>query len=134
MSTAPSLSGFPESGQQSLQGASGASVGSTVGTGVAVTRAGRLDAKAADAVLMAAGHRATARRRAWPAGLSEREVVVLRLVSRGLTNRDIGEQLSLSESTVHHHVLHIYGKISVSTRAAATLFALQHDMLDAVFS
>jgi HD-GYP domain-containing protein (c-di-GMP phosphodiesterase class II) len=97
-------------------------------------RAGRLDAKAADAVLMAAGHRATARRRAWPAGLSEREVDVLRLVARGLTNRDIGERLSLSENTVHHHVLHIYGKIGVSTRAAATLFALQHDMLDAVFS
>src|SRR5437879_13785784 len=43
LSTAPSLSGFPESGQQSLQGASGASVGSTVGTGVAVAGAGRLD-------------------------------------------------------------------------------------------
>ena len=86
-------------------------------------RAGRLDAKAADAVLTAAGHRATARRRAWPAGLSEREVDVLRLVARGHTNRNIGERLSLSENTVHHHVLHIYGKIGVSTRAAATLFA-----------
>ncbi len=97
-------------------------------------RAGRLDAEAVDAVLTAAGHRATVGRRDWPARLSHREVDVLRLLARGLTNRDIGERLSLSENTVHHHVLHIYDKAGVSTRAAATLFALQHDMLDAVFS
>ncbi len=99
----------------------------------AEVRAGRLEAKAVDAVLLASGHRTRARRRGWPARLSDRQVEVLRLVARGLTNRDIGERLSLSESTVHHHVLHIYGKIGVSTRAAATLFALQHDMLDLLF-
>ena len=41
----------------------------------------------------------------------------------------MAEQLSLSERTVQHHVEHIYGKIDVATRAAATLFAMQHDLL-----
>jgi DNA-binding NarL/FixJ family response regulator len=97
-------------------------------------RAGQLDARAVDAVLLAAGHRAKTGRRAWPARLTGREVEVLRLVARGLTNREVGESLSLAESTVHHHILHIYGKIGVSTRAGATLFAMQHDLLDSVLA
>jgi HD-GYP domain-containing protein (c-di-GMP phosphodiesterase class II) len=93
-------------------------------------RAGRLDAEAANAVLAAAGHRVRSKRRAWPAGLSDREVEVLRLVARGLSNREMAHRLELSERTVHHHIQHVYHKLGVSTRAAATLFAMQHDLLE----
>jgi HD-GYP domain-containing protein (c-di-GMP phosphodiesterase class II) len=91
-------------------------------------RAGRLDGEAVSAVLGAAGHRVPSRR-GWPAGLTQREVEVLRLVARGRSNREMAKQLYLSERTVQHHVEHIYGKIDVATRAAATLFAMQHDLL-----
>ncbi|HEY3082617.1 MAG TPA: HD domain-containing phosphohydrolase [Chloroflexota bacterium] len=93
-------------------------------------RAGRLDAEATNAVLAAAGHRVRSRRRGWPAGLTEREVEVLRLVTRGLGNREMARRLGLSERTVHHHIQHIYDKLGVSTRAAATLSAMQHDLLE----
>ncbi|MBI3287465.1 MAG: HD domain-containing protein [Chloroflexi bacterium] len=92
-------------------------------------RAGRLDGDAVPAVLAAAGHRVRVTRHAWPAALTDREVEVLRLVTQGLTNRQMGEQLYISESTVHHHIQHIYDKTGVSTRPAATLFAMQHDLL-----
>ena len=92
-------------------------------------RAGRLCPEAAAGVLAAAGHRAAPARRSWPAGLSDREVEVLRLLARGLTDRQIAERLVVSTRTVHHHVEHVYNKIDVSTRAAATLFAMQHDLL-----
>jgi HD-GYP domain-containing protein (c-di-GMP phosphodiesterase class II)/DNA-binding CsgD family transcriptional regulator len=92
-------------------------------------RAGRLCPDAVAGVLAAAGHRARPTRREWPGGLSEREVEVLRLLARGLPNRQIAERLVVSERTVHHHVEHIYDKIDVSTRAGATLFAIQHDLL-----
>jgi HD-GYP domain-containing protein (c-di-GMP phosphodiesterase class II) len=93
-------------------------------------QAGRLDGDAATAVLAAAGHRVRSRRRTWPEGLSEREVDVLRLVARGLSNSQMGERLSISKATVDHHIQHIYAKIGVSTRAAATLFAMRHDLID----
>lgn len=92
-------------------------------------RAGLLDADAVRAVLTAAGHRVSATRQDRVAGLSEREVEVLRLIARGQSNRRVAERLSVSERTVHHHVEHIYQKIGVSTRAAATLFAVQHHLL-----
>lgn len=92
-------------------------------------RAGCLDDEAVRAVLSAAGHRVHAARRTRVAGLSEREIGVLRLIARGQSNRQVAERLSLSERTVHHHVEHIYEKIGVSTRAAATLFAMQHHLL-----
>jgi DNA-binding NarL/FixJ family response regulator len=92
-------------------------------------RAGRLDGEAVNAVLAAAGHRVSRARRTWVAGLSDREVEVLRLVARGLSNKQIAAQLQISKETVNHHVRHIYDKIDVSTRAAATLFAMQHDLL-----
>jgi HD-GYP domain-containing protein (c-di-GMP phosphodiesterase class II) len=94
-------------------------------------RAGRLDGAAVDGVLAAAGHRVSRRRRGWPAGLSRREIEVLRLVARGLSDAQIAERFSVSKSTVHHHVQHVYDKIGASTRAAATLFAMQHDLMDA---
>jgi HD-GYP domain-containing protein (c-di-GMP phosphodiesterase class II) len=92
-------------------------------------RAGRLDHDAVNTVLSAAGHRLRSRRRSWPAGLSEREVEVLRLLARGLSNRQMANSLSIAEKTVSHHIQHIYDKIDVSTRAAATLFAMRHDLL-----
>ncbi len=94
-------------------------------------RAGRLDGEAVESVLGASGRRSR-RRRQWPAGLSAREIEVLRLVSLGQSNRQMARCLSLSERTVAHHVQHIYQKIGVSTRAAATLFAMQHDLLGGV--
>jgi DNA-binding CsgD family transcriptional regulator len=94
-----------------------------------LVRAGRLDGAAANAVLQAAGHRVR-RRRAWPAGLSAREVEVLRLVARGRSNRDIARLLVVSEPTVAHHVQHIYAKIGATSRAGATLYAMQHALLD----
>jgi HD-GYP domain-containing protein (c-di-GMP phosphodiesterase class II)/DNA-binding CsgD family transcriptional regulator len=95
----------------------------------AEVRAGKLDHEAANAVLAVAGHSTRATQRMWPAGLSDREIEVLRLLARGCTNREMAHQLHVAEKTVGHHVQHIYNKIAVSTRAAATLFALQHDLL-----
>jgi HD-GYP domain-containing protein (c-di-GMP phosphodiesterase class II) len=95
----------------------------------AEARAGRLDADAAAAVIEAAGlPRGVKRTR--PADLTERQVEVLRLVSRGLSNAAIAERLVLSRRTVEHHVQDIYLKIDASTRAGAAMFALQHGLLD----
>jgi HD-GYP domain-containing protein (c-di-GMP phosphodiesterase class II)/DNA-binding CsgD family transcriptional regulator len=94
----------------------------------AEARAGRLDADAAAAVIEAAGlpHHV---RRARPADLTERQVEVLRLVSRGWSNAQIAERLVLSRRTVEHHVQDIYLKIGVSTRAGAAIFAMQHGLV-----
>ncbi|HET9492877.1 MAG TPA: LuxR C-terminal-related transcriptional regulator, partial [Chloroflexia bacterium] len=93
-------------------------------------RAGRLDGEAVNAVLAAAGHRVRAKRHEWPAGLSERQVEVLRLIARGHSIREIARILTISEKTADNHIQHIYNKISVSTRAAATLFAMQHNLVN----
>jgi DNA-binding NarL/FixJ family response regulator len=94
-------------------------------------RAGRLDGAAVDAVLRAAGHRVRRKQREWPAGLSAREVEVLRLLARGAPNRVVAQRLGISAATVSHHVQHVYTKIGVSTRAGATLFAMQQGLVDA---
>jgi DNA-binding NarL/FixJ family response regulator len=88
---------------------------------------GRLDAEAVRAVLETAGHPPP--RLTWPAGLSDREVQVLRLVARGHSNREIARLLWISPKTAGHHVQHIYAKIGVSTRAAAAMFAMEHDLI-----
>jgi HD-GYP domain-containing protein (c-di-GMP phosphodiesterase class II) len=94
----------------------------------AEVRAGRLDDAAVDAVLRAAGHR-VGRRRDGPAGLTAREVEVLCLVARGMKTKDIAAQLVIAPKTAANHVEHIYTKIGVSSRAAASLFAMQHGLL-----
>ena len=94
----------------------------------AEVRAGRLDGDAVEAVLGAAGHRVR-RRRDYPAGLTTREVDVLRLVSRGLSSKEIAAQLVISPKTARNHIEHIYTKIGASNRAAASLFAIQHGLL-----
>ena len=90
--------------------------------------AGRLDSEAAAAVLTAAGHRAT-RRQARPGGLTSREVEVLRLLARGLSNRQIAERLVISRKTASHHVEHIYAKTGTTNRALASLFAASHGLI-----
>ena len=92
-------------------------------------RAGRLDGDAVEGVLRAAGHRIR-RRREWPAGLTSREVEVLRLVARGLSHKQIAEQLVISRKTASNHVEHIYTKIGASNRAMAALFAMKHGLMD----
>jgi DNA-binding NarL/FixJ family response regulator len=62
-------------------------------------------------------------------GLSPRELEVLRLLAAGKTNRDIAETLVISEHTVARHVQNIFGKLRVSSRAAATAFAFEHDLV-----
>ncbi len=94
----------------------------------AEVRDGHLDAEAVQAVLTAAGHTAR-RRRQGPAGLTEREVDVLRLLARGFSNKEIASRLVISRKTVGKHVEHIYAKIGASNRAAASLFAVQHGLL-----
>jgi HD-GYP domain-containing protein (c-di-GMP phosphodiesterase class II) len=89
--------------------------------------AGRLDAAAVDAVLRAAGHR-VGRRPDGPAGLTAREVEVLQLLARGMSNKQIAARLVITPKTAANHVEHIYSKIGASNRAAASLFAMQHGL------
>ncbi len=90
--------------------------------------AGRLDGAAVDAVLAAAGQPVVASRRNWPAGLTDREVEILQLISRGNSNREVAEHLVISVKTVGRHVENIYAKAGISTRAGAAMFALQHGL------
>ena len=94
----------------------------------AEVRGGRLDGAAVDAVLAAAGHRLPRRREAM-AGLTAREVEVLVLLARGLSNKQIAERLVITPKTAGNHVEHIYAKIDASSRAAAAMFAVQHGLL-----
>ncbi|MEZ4718061.1 MAG: response regulator transcription factor [Caldilineaceae bacterium] len=64
-----------------------------------------------------------------PAGLSRRELEVLRLVAAGCTDRQIGEQLHITERTVNSHVANILGKTNCQNRAAASAFAVQHGLV-----
>jgi DNA-binding CsgD family transcriptional regulator len=63
-----------------------------------------------------------------PAGLTRREAEVLKLVATGLSNRDIAEQLALSESTVAKHLSSIFAKTATDNRAAAAVFAARHGL------
>jgi DNA-binding NarL/FixJ family response regulator len=62
-------------------------------------------------------------------GLSPRELEVLRLLAAGVTNKEIAAELVLSERTVHRHVSNIFTKLGVSSRAAATAYAYEHELL-----
>ena len=96
---------------------------------VALADTGALDRRDVQVALEAAGldgPRAPVER---PAGLTEREVDVLGLLARGLSNREMAAALGVSVKTVGAHVEHIYDKAGVRSRAAATLFAMQHDLV-----
>ena len=79
-------------------------------------------------MLAAAGHR-TPRRREWPAGLTTREVDILRLLARGMSNKQIAGELVISPKTTNTHVEHIYTKLGVTNRALASLFAARHGLI-----
>ena len=87
-----------------------------------------LDREAVAAVLEAARQR-PARRVSFPAGLTGREVDVLRLLVRGGSEQQIAAELFIAASTVHTHIVHIYDKAGVSTRAGAAVFAMEHGLI-----
>jgi HD-GYP domain-containing protein (c-di-GMP phosphodiesterase class II) len=89
----------------------------------------RLDPEAVDAVLGAAGHRPKPLARELPAGLTERELEVLRVLVRGQSNQAIADHLGISARTVGHHIQHVYDKAGVRSRAAATVWAFEHNLI-----
>jgi putative nucleotidyltransferase with HDIG domain len=91
--------------------------------------AGRLDLDASNGVLEAAGQRTQMHRRDWPAGLSDREIDVIRLAVRGRSNRQMAGQLFVSEDTIKTHLRHVYEKVGFSSRAGLALFAMENDLL-----
>lgn len=92
------------------------------------TASGQLDGAAVDAVLAAAGH-APVRFRKREDGLTPREVEILLLVARGTSNKEIAQQLVLSEKTVRNHVERTYAKLGVTNRIGASLYALEHGLV-----
>jgi DNA-binding CsgD family transcriptional regulator len=62
-------------------------------------------------------------------GLSRREIDVLKLVAEGRTTSEIATRLFISAKTADHHIQHIYTKIGVSNRAAATRWAMRHELV-----
>jgi HD-GYP domain-containing protein (c-di-GMP phosphodiesterase class II) len=92
-------------------------------------RRGRLDPDVVNAVLAAAGHAAPEVRREPPAGLTDRQVEVLRLVAEGCSNRQIAERLVISRRTAEFQLQQIYRKIGASNRASAAMFAMEHHLL-----
>lgn len=94
----------------------------------AEVKAGRLDPEAVSVVLDAAGM-PVRRKREQVAGLTAREIEELRLLARGQSIRGIARTLQISPKTADAHIQHIYAKAGVSSRAAATLFAMQHDLV-----
>ena len=89
--------------------------------------AGRLDPQAVTAVLEAAGQRAPRLERA--AGLTEREVEVVALLARGLQTKQVARELGISAKTADRHIQNAYHKMGVSSRAAATVFAMEHGLV-----
>jgi HD-GYP domain-containing protein (c-di-GMP phosphodiesterase class II) len=91
-------------------------------------RSGRLAGDAVEAVLEAAGHRGR-RRPEGPAGLTAREIEVLRLLARGFSTKQVAERLAMSPKTAGNHIEHIYAKIGATNRVTASLFAVQRGLL-----
>ncbi|MGH2661022.1 MAG: HD domain-containing phosphohydrolase, partial [Actinomycetota bacterium] len=87
-------------------------------------RAGRQDSEMVAAVVQAAGQPAPPVER--PAGLTEREAEVVGLLARGLQTKQVARRLRISIKTADRHIQNAYRKIGVSTRAAATMFAMEH--------
>jgi len=90
--------------------------------------AGRLDAEAVEAVLGAAGQ-PSRRAKAQPAGLTPREIEVLRLIASGLTAKEAAQRLKISPKTADNHIQNLYAKIGVTTRAGGALYALEQGLV-----
>jgi HD-GYP domain-containing protein (c-di-GMP phosphodiesterase class II)/DNA-binding CsgD family transcriptional regulator len=90
--------------------------------------AGRLDGDAVTAVVAAACGEVGRRRPTGAVGLTPRQLEVLRLVTRGLSNREIARRLGISSRTVDRHVADVYTRIGVGSRAAAALFTIEHGL------
>jgi len=88
---------------------------------------GRLDPDMVSAVVQAAGHAAPQMER--PAGLTERETQIVGLLARGLQTKQMARALDISAKTADGHIQNAYRKMGVSTRAAATLFAMEHGLV-----
>jgi HD-GYP domain-containing protein (c-di-GMP phosphodiesterase class II) len=88
-----------------------------------------LDPSVVEAIRNATGETSSVINQHWPAGLTQREVEVLRLAARGMTRAQIGDALKITENTVRHHLEHIYDKTGTSTRVAATLFAIENGLI-----
>ncbi|MGH3420030.1 MAG: HD domain-containing phosphohydrolase, partial [Streptosporangiaceae bacterium] len=93
----------------------------------AEAKAGRLDPDAVAAVAESAGQRVPRLDR--PNGLTGREGQVLALLARGLLTKQVAKALGISVKTADRHVQNIYAKIGVSSRAAATMFAMEHGLV-----
>jgi DNA-binding CsgD family transcriptional regulator len=89
--------------------------------------AGMLDVDAVAAVIEAAGHAIPTIER--PAGLTDREAQAVGLIARGLQTKQVAAALSISVKTADRHIQNAYAKLGVSTRAAATLLAVEHGLL-----
>jgi HD-GYP domain-containing protein (c-di-GMP phosphodiesterase class II) len=92
-------------------------------------RLGRLGAEAVDAVLQGAGI-VRGRRALVPDALSAREIDVVRLLVRGLANKEIGSALGISSATVKRHMENVFDKIGSRTRAAVAVWAVENQVLD----
>jgi DNA-binding NarL/FixJ family response regulator len=66
----------------------------------------------------------------YPNDLTQREIEVLRLVAAGSSNQEIAEQLVISERTVNSHLVHIFNKLGVNSRAAAAAFAIRQKLAE----
>jgi HD-GYP domain-containing protein (c-di-GMP phosphodiesterase class II) len=88
---------------------------------------GRLDPDAVAAVLEAAGQRVPRLER--PAGLTEREAEVVGMLAHGLQTKQVARALGISIKTADRHIQNAYGKLGVSSRAAAALFAMEHGLV-----
>lgn len=91
--------------------------------------AGVLDARATQSVLEARGVEVK-RKSAWPGGLSDREVEVVRLVAVGRTNKEIAVLLGMSPRTAQKHVMNVYDKLGLESRAGLALYAVEHNLLN----
>jgi HD-GYP domain-containing protein (c-di-GMP phosphodiesterase class II) len=96
---------------------------------LAEAASGRLPREPVRAVLEAAGHRRRTAEKAYPAGLSQREVEVLALLARGASTKAIAARLAISPKTADRHVQSVYEKTGARGRAAAAIYALAHRIL-----
>jgi HD-GYP domain-containing protein (c-di-GMP phosphodiesterase class II) len=90
-------------------------------------KAGRLDPEMVAAVLHGAGQQAPPIER--PAGLTEREAQVIGLLARGFQTKQVARELGISIKTADRHIQNAYRKVGVSTRAGATVFAIEHGLV-----